>query len=320
MEQETTDILDLIRACVDGDPQARQRFQAEYGEVIYTFPIKKFSCPVEETANFYVYVFDNDRIFSRIRHFTGQTHEQFRIFLWGLVLRHLYFEWYRTLGKEVDPISLTTPIGSAEEKEQRTLEDVLSAPTPVESDEPDVSHNAATLAVWQSFSPEDRLDVKLLHLLEYDLAPEDVRLLAEIAGRSMRETLVLLAEVQESLRRKDEKFSQLDDALDSVWGWIRVRQKELQDINEKIRSCMAVGRNYEQLLKQKEELERNLVKRYGQREQILKKYQNSTLTTPYKDIARLLNTTVGTVCSRMSRLRTRLIQKLAEEKVGKEFS
>jgi len=125
---------------------------------------------------------------------------------------------------------------------------------------------------------------------------------------------VLLAEVQDALRHKDEKFSQLQDALDSVWGWIRLRQKELQETNEKIRSCMAVGRNSEQLLSQKEELERSLKKRSEQRDQIIKKYQNSTLTTPYKDIARLLNTTVGTVCSRMSRLRARLVQKLTEEK------
>ena len=317
MDQEATDILDLISACVEGNPHARDRFQAEYGEVIYTFPIKKFSCPQEETANFYVYVFDNDRIFSRIQHFKGHTHEQFRVFLWGLVLRHLYFEWYRTLGKEVDEISLHTPLGSSEEGEQHTLEDVLSAPATVEPEGREVPQKGAALEVWQSFPPEDRLDIKLLYLLEYDLAPEDIRLLAELAGRSVRETLVLLAKVQESLRRKDEKFSQLEEALASVWGWIRVRQKEVQDINEKIRSCMAVGKNCEPLLSQKEELERSLRKRYDQREQIIKKYQNSALTTPYKDIARLLNTTVGTVCSRMSRLRTRLLQKLTEKEAGK---
>ncbi len=318
MPQETSDILDLIRACVEGDPHARRRFQAEYGEVIYTFPMKKFSCPKEETANFYVYVFDNNRIFSRIGHFTGQTHEQFRIFLWGLVLRHLYFEWYRTLGKEVKEISLQTPLGSSEEREQRTLEDVLADPTTVEPEGRDVPQKKATLEVWQSFTPEDRLDVKLLHLLEYDLEAEDIRLLAEIAGRSILETLGLLAEVQGTLKHKDEKHSQLQDDLDSVWGWILLRQKELQDINEKIHSCMSMGNQYEQLISQRRELERKLVRRYNQRGQILKKYQHSTLTTPYEDIARLLNTTVGTVCSRMSRLRKRLVQKLAEEKTNKE--
>jgi RNA polymerase sigma factor (sigma-70 family) len=318
MNQEITDILDLIRGCVDGDPHARRRFQTEYGEVIYSFPMKKFARPQAEAADFYVYVFDNDRIFSRIRHFKEQTYDQFRIFLWGLVLRHLFFEWQRTLGKEVDEISLHTPLGGSEEKGQRTLEDILSAPIPVEPGSREVLQKDIALDVWHSLTSEERLDVKLLHLLEYDLEPEDVGLLAKVAGRSIRETLVLLAEVQEALRHKDEKFSQLQDALDSVWGWIRLRQKELQETNEKIRSCMAVGRNYEQFLSQKEELERSLKKRYEQRDQIIKKYQTSTLTTPYKDIARLLNTTVGTVCSRMSRLRARLVQKLTEEKAEKE--
>ena len=80
---------------------------------------------------------------------------------------------------------------------------------------------------------------------------------------------------------------------------------------------MSMGNQYEQLISQRQELERKLERRYNQRDQILKKYQNSTLTTPYEDIARLLNITVGTVCSRMSRLRKRLVQKLAEEKAGK---
>jgi RNA polymerase sigma factor (sigma-70 family) len=317
MNQEPTDILDLIRACVDGDPHARRRFQTEYGQVIYSFPMKKFARPQEEAVDFYVYVFDNDRIFSRIRHFRDQTHDQFRIFLWGLVLRHLFFEWRRTV-KEVDTISINTPLGGSQEKGQRTLEDILSAPIPVEPGSQEVPQKDMMLDVWHSFSPEERLDVKLLHLLEYDLEPEDVGLLAKVAGRSIRETLVLLAEVQEALRHKDEKFSQLQDDLDSVWGWIRLRQKELQETNEKIRSCMAMGRNYEQLLSLKEELERSVKKRSEQRDQIIKKYRNSTLTTPYKDIARLLNTTVGTVCSRMSRLRARLVQKLTAEKAEQE--
>jgi len=318
MQQETTDILDLIRACVAGDPLAQRRFQAEYGEVIYTFPIKKFSCPKEETANFYVYVFDNDRIFSRIEHFTGQTHEQFRIFLWGLVLCQLYIEWYRTLGKEVREISLHMPLGSSEEGEQRTLEDVLADPTSVEPEDRTAPQKEAAPKAWQSLTPEDRLDVKLLHLLEYDLEAEDIRLLAEIAGRSIRETLLLLAEVQASLKHKDEKRSQLRDDLDSVWGWILLREKELQYINEKIHSCMPMGNQYEQLIARRQELEQKLVRRYNQRAQVLKKYENSTLTTPYEDIARLLNTTVGTVCSQMSRLRKRLVQKLAKEKADKE--
>ena len=201
---------------------------------------------------------------------------------------------------------------------KRTLEDVLPDPTTVEPEGRDVPQKQATLEVWQSFSPEDRLDVKLLHLLEYDLEAEDIRLLAEIAGRSVRETLILLSQVQETLKHKDEKRSQLQDDLDSVWGWILLRQKELQDINEKIHSCMSMGNQDEQLISQRQELERKLEKRYAQRDQILKKHQNSTLTTPYEDIARLLNTTVGTVCSRMSRLRKRLVQKLAEEKADKE--
>jgi hypothetical protein len=62
--------------------------------------------------------------------------------------------------------------------------------------------------------------VKLLYLLECELEPEDLRLLASISGRSVIDTLTLVAEVRDGLKRKDEKVSCLRDELDSVWRWI----------------------------------------------------------------------------------------------------
>jgi RNA polymerase sigma factor (sigma-70 family) len=311
MAQAIGEILELIQACASGDLEARRRFQDEYGEDIYNFPVKIYRTPLDETGDFYVYVFENDRIFSRMATFAGRNNIQFRTFLSYYVLKHLFLEWRRTQ-REVETVSLSSPLGDSGEG-GRVLEDVLSDQASQEAEETGGSGGIETNALWTSLAPEERLDLKLLSLIECDLTPDDVRLLAKSAGRSIQETLVLVAEVQEGLKRKDERISQLRDDLDSVWGWIVLRQKELQEIDEKIRrmgEAQSVTR--EKLLQRKQELEQALVKRYRQKEKAVEEMRSYKLTTPYKDIARLLNLTVGTVCSRIFRLRERLSREFGE--------
>ena len=304
MSQPISDIFALIRACVAGDASARCQCQDEYGKDIYYFPVKLHGLPVEKAGDFYVYVFDNDRIFTRLRTFAGLEKIQFRTFLSFFVLRSLFFDWLRTL-KEVETVSFETyETGST--GEQRVSE----GPTLFETDQRTLPKDRLAPDLWNCLTPEEQLDLKLLCLIECDLSLDDMRLLTTISGRPLRETLLLLEEVQQGLRRKDEKLTQLHNALDSVWGWILLRQRELQEIDEKFRLLMAdkEGRNF--LVDQKKMLEGALEKRYRQREKLVKEIRSYKLTTPYRDIARLLNTTVGTVCSRIFRLRKRLVEEV----------
>ena len=305
------EILELIQACASGDLAARRRFQDEYGEDIYNFPVKIYRLPLDEAGDFYLYVFENDRIFTRMATFAGRNNIQFHTFLSYYVLKHLFLEWRRTQ-KEVDTVSLSTPLGGSSEGGQ-VLEDVLPDQAAQEAEETIESGSRETNAIWASLSPEERLDLKLLSLIECDLTPVDVRLLAKSTGRSIQETLALVAEVQEGLKRKDERISQLRDDLDSVWGWILLRQKELQEITEKIRRMGETpNATKEKLLQKKYELEQALIKRSRQKEKTIEELRSYKLTTPYKDIARLLNLTVGTVCSRIFRLRERLSREFGE--------
>jgi len=303
MSQELSDILHLIRACVAGDAKAQHRFQEEYGEAIYNFPMKSYRLPREKAGDFYLYAFEKGRIFNRLRTFAGRNNIQFHTFLAYYVLRSLLFEWLRT-EREINTIFLkdTQDDGTIAVVKQETQEDNLTA------------------QLLASLDPKECLDFKLTHLIEYDLEPNDLRLLAKISGRSLMETLEVLAEVQERLRRKDERVSRLRDELDAVWGWILLQRQGLQDIDEEIHLLiaernMAVGQH--QLFRQKEKLTRSLARRFHQRERILKEIRQLKLTTPHKDIARLLNTTVGTVGSRISRLRKRLAEKLEERQARK---
>jgi RNA polymerase sigma factor (sigma-70 family) len=318
MSQPPANMLALLQACAAGEGEARRHFQDEYGEDIYNFPVKIYGLPLEEAGDFYVYAFENDRIFSRARTFAGRNSIQFRTFLSYYVLKHLFLEWRRTR-KELETVSLQAPAGSSIEDE-RVLEDLLPDTIALETEEVGATAPGPTTEVWSSLSPEERLDLKLLSLLECDLEPEDLLLLARTSGRSITDTLALLAGVQDELQRRDEKLSRLRNELDAVWGWILLRQREVQEIDEKIHlmKTQEGGLGQEKLLSRKRELEHLLAKRYRQREKLVEELRTYKLTTPYKDIARLLNLTVGTVCSRIFRLRERLMREFGEQWAGEE--
>lgn len=312
MNRSFLDIRELLRACVDGDPVARRQFQEEYGEDIYNFPVKLCGLPLGEAGDFYVYAFGEERLFARLRTFEGRNGIQFRTFLSYYVLKHLFLEWRRTR-KELETISLHAPL-AGEGDDKRILEDVLSDETEEGAEEYDTSTEEDSADIWRSLSPEERLDIKLLSLLECDLEPDEVRLLARISGRPIVDTLAIIAEVREGLKRKDEKLTRLRDELDSVWGWIMLRQKALQENREKLRHMMIQAdiAGQAELCSQQKEIERALAKRYRQRERLIEELRGYKMTTPYKDIARLLNFTVGTICSRIFRLRERLAREFGE--------
>ena len=288
---EPDDVRELVRGCAAGDGAARRAFQDRWGEDVYNFPVKIYGMSAERAADFYVYVFEGDRLFTRMRTFEGRNGIQFRTFLAYYVLRSLFLEWQRG-SRELDTVSL----GDDEPVAQSTEGAALPAA------------GADVTAAWAGLSPEERLDLKLLSLLEQPLAPEDVRLLAQLSRRSLEDTVDLIAEVEAGLRTRDVELARLRDQLDSVWGWIVLRRTELQETGERLR---LIGSNRasttaRRLEERQGELEAAIDKRLRQRERLLDEIRTFKMTTPYKDIARLLNSTVGTVCSRIFRLRQRL--------------
>jgi RNA polymerase sigma factor (sigma-70 family) len=290
------DVLTLVRACADGDASARRTFQDRHAEDIYNFPVKIYGVAAERAADFYVYVFERDRIFTRIRSFEGRNQIQFRTFLAYYVLRSLFLEWQRGM-RELDTVTMDD--GDV---------DGVADPTPAPEHRP----GGDVPKPWTELAPEEQLDLKLLSLLEYHLTPGDLRLLARVSRRSLDETRLAVAEVEADLRRKDVAVSRLRDDLDSVWGWIVLRRRELQDVEDKLR-MLGTGQTTAEarrLRERREELEQSLAKRDRQRERLLEQVRSAKMTTPYKDIARLLNTTVGTVCSRIFRLRERLARRM----------
>jgi len=299
------DIRDLVRACAAADAAARRSFQERYGEDIYNFPVKIYGVPTERAVDFYVYVFERDRIFTRMRTFEGRNGIQFRTFLAYYVLRSLFLEWQRG-NRELDTVSLSDHHPGTDEGDSGPG-NASEAP----GDPPEADGGDGIAAVWATLAPEEQLDLKLLSLLEYQLTSADIGLLARLSGRSVADTTAIVGEVETGLRERDVKLTRLRDDLDSVWGWIVLRQRELQETSERLR---LIGSNLNsttarRLVERRGELEHALAKRMRQREGLLGEIREFKMTTPYKDIARLLNSPVGTVCSRIFRLRQRLEQR-----------
>lgn len=313
-------VPDWLGACVEGDPSARRAFQDAYGPDVYGFPTKIYGLAAEDAADFYVYVFEGDRIFARLRTFEGRNQIQFRTFLSYYVLKALFLEWQRTR-KELRTVSLQAPLGRS--GEDSALEDVLEDPgavDPAGASEPQAAR-AGAAKILESLSDEERLDLRLLALVEQDLEPSDVRLLARLSGRSVRDTAALLVEIQEGMRSKDEKATALRDELDSTWGWILLRENEVQQIRERLRLLGPGEKDQRDRLEARcAELEASLAKRNRQRERVVQEIGSYKVTTPYKEIARLRGQTVGTVCSRLFRLRKRMAEALGAPASGEESS
>ena len=286
------DVRELVRGCAAGEGAARRAFQDRFGEDVYNFPVKIYGVSAERAADFYVYVFEADRIFTRMRTFEGRNGIQFRTFLAYYVLRSLFLEWQRG-SRELDTVSLGDD--EPEDGSANAAEEAVTVPTDV-------------AGTWAGLTAEERLDLKLLSLLEHPLAPDDVRLLARLSRRSLDDTVAVVAEVEAELRKRDVELARLRDQLDSVWGWIVLRRRELQETGERLRlmGSNRASTNAKRLEERRGELEAALEKRMRQRERLLGEIRTFKMTTPYKDIARLLNSTVGTVCSRIFRLRQRL--------------
>lgn len=297
------DPVALVRACAAGDVEARRRFQERFAEDVYNFPVKIYGLPPDKAADFYVYAFERDRIFARLKTFEGRGGIQLRTFLAYHVLRALFLDWQRT-DRELETVSLHTPL--AGDGGERTLEDVLAAPTG--GDDGDAGDDADAAALWESLNPEERLDLKLLSLLEHELTPDDVRLLAKISKRTVAETVAAVAEVQAALQARDTRVGELTAELDSAWGWLELRRRELQQTSKRLRQMEAEPDSpaRQRLAERENELRTAIEKRSQQHARTLEELRGYKVTTSYKDIARLKNSTVGTVCSRIFRIRQRL--------------
>jgi len=300
----------LIQQCVQGERAARIAFQEAYGPLIYSFPVRFFHLHESDAGAFYLYAFEKERIFKRLRTFQGRNAIQFTTYLSFHVLRDLVLEWLRTR-EDVELLSLDTsttqstmgdhtpqPLGQQLASTALTPEDVL-----VERE--DLDHTARILA---GLTPENQLLLKLLCLAEVDLEPDEIRLLARLSGHGMSETVDLLEEVQEAVEQRMAAVNQRHDQLATASHWLLTYQQRLKELKDALAGDAALSRHtrHHALQREQQELERKLAWRYRQQETLRREALRGQVCPAYKDMARLFNWPVGSVGTRIARAREAL--------------
>jgi RNA polymerase sigma factor (sigma-70 family) len=295
---ETREARELIRRCLSGDTEAARQFQQRYGELIYGYPIRVYRTPREDAGDFYVFAFESGRIFRRLRTFEGRA--PLRAYLLGFVLDDLVLEWQRG-ERNIETVSIEAMSGLSEELTDArglTTPDACAAPT-----QPSLNE------ILSQVEPPKAVIMKLLYIEDAELTASDIRYLADISGRSPGYIVAALDRLRVTVREREAALQRLSDSLDGVQAWIQLYERRLRRIADDLNSLPPRSMAAARLEEERAQLERKIQRRQQQRSKLLAQSQRRKTTAPYKDIAALLNTSIGNVASQIARLRRALREK-----------
>ncbi len=299
---EVKETLDLIRRCVAGERDAAVIFQERYGELIYGYPIRVYRVPPDEAGDFYVFAFDRGRIFRRVRTFEGRA--PFRAYLLGFVLDDLVLEWKRGV-REIETVSLESlgelaDPGPADRAEQEG-----------EVSDMDLDRSAMRELLTDLSTPK-AVVMKLLYVEDHEFDPSEVRYLSQVSGNAIPDVLDRIEGLRATVREREAGLKRMEDALDAVQAWIQLYERRVQRINDDLTALPPTAVSAEKLRDERVQLVRKIDRRRTQRSKLLAQSQRRKVTAPYKEIAALLNTSIGNVGSQIARLRRELMTKVGD--------
>jgi RNA polymerase sigma factor (sigma-70 family) len=273
----------------------RSCFQSEYGILIYNYPLRFLKIDSEKAGDFYLYVFEKDRIFKRLANFRGER-ISLANYLKYHVLKDMCLEWIRATSLQLNTESLDDP--------ESNLENCLST----EDNSQGEDTTSWMDCVMEIFRQPPFLILRLLYLADFSILADDIRFIAAKTGRELVDVVNQIAGIENQLGEKQEKDVCRQDQL-AIQYWRRLMyQKRLVKIESEL---LAAGHNRNEvaifkLTREKLELERKYAWRLRQVEAMTAKGINQTGTTPYNDIAELMMTTVGTVSAKIYKTKARL--------------
>jgi RNA polymerase sigma factor (sigma-70 family) len=272
-----------------GETSAIAEFQATYGELIYAYPMRVYHIPRDDAGDFYVFALDNGRIFRRVQTFEGRT--TLRAYLLGFVLDHLVLEWKRG-EREIETVSI--------EAIQELPDEAMDSSR---SDVPESGNRPSLAAVLAAMPPAKAVVLKLLYVEDCELSAADVRYIRKLSGRRIPEILAAIDRMRAVVREREAGLKRVEDQLEGVQAWIRLYERRLRRIATDLVALSPAAPTAASLRDEQADMERKIEWRQRQRANLVDRAQRRKVTTPYKDIAALLNTTVGNVASQILRVR-----------------
>lgn len=295
----------LIQQCLSGDTAAAERFQQEYGELIYGYPLRVYRTPAEDAGDFYVFAFENHRIFRRLRTFEGRA--PLRAYLLGFVLEDLVLEWKRS-EREIETVSI------------EGLDDLSGLMESGSAAPADPAEHSSDEERWgdliRNLEPAKAVVMKLLYIEDYELTPAEIRHISKISSRTVPEVLSAIEQLRATVREREAALQRIQDTLEGVHAWIQLYERRLHRIAEDLACVPPTTMAAERLRDERVQLEHKIRRRQRQRTKLLSQAQRRKVTAPYKDIAMLLNTSVGNIASQIARVRQDLLMRAASRDEG----
>lgn len=291
---------ELVAACLAGDPAARERFQEEFGPLLYQFAGYFGRSDHFEPGDFYLYLLEGDRLYQRLRSYEGRS--SLRAFLRGYILPDLLRRFRQMVeGGAIHTVPLDEDRSPAA-AERSPADPVVERAT---------SRTDTAGKLFARLEPEKQLLVKLLYIEDFAFSARDVQLLAERSGRSIIETATLIEQARESVRAREAARRQRFDHAESVAQRILRYQHRLRQIADDLARLPASSAQ-SRLHAEQADLTRKVAWRAQQRTRAFADSERATVTLRYRDIAQLLNAPVGSVSAQVTRLRKELLDLAAQ--------
>jgi len=284
-DDEAQAARELIDRCLAGDDDAIRRFQERYGELIYVYPLRVYRAAAESAGDFYVFAFENGRIFRRTRTYAGRA--PFRAYLLTVVLDHLFIDWRRGT-HEIETLALDDADGAQNEE------------APVSGDVDSLRTLPTLLA---GLERSKAVVMKLLCVEDCELDAADLRHVTQVSGQTLPEVIAAVERLRATVREREQELHRVADSLDAVLAWIEVCERRQQRLAEDLRGLPPGSLAAARVRSACEQLDAQLQRRRRQRAKLRAELQRRKITAPYKDIAAILNTSVGNVASQIARVR-----------------
>jgi DNA-directed RNA polymerase specialized sigma24 family protein len=194
----------LVDLCVAGDEQARRRFQEQFAPLVYRFADRCAGSRAVEGGDFYLYLFDDDRLFLRLRGYRGAA--SLEPFLRGYVLPDLLNQFLvMRARKSLDTVSLDSDCDAS----------AVAASEDDATKESDADRHADGELLGR-LPAEKRLLLKLMYIEDFEVDAQEIQLLARRSGRPVRQVIEHIERARESVRAREcarrEKEEQVESA------------------------------------------------------------------------------------------------------------